>query len=812
MKQLILIVLLAIASYSTSFAQQINGKVTIKITETNGQPLPFTNVLLRQVKDSSLVKGELSTVDGTTTFEKIEAGKYFIQASLMGYATVNTASFSIDASHRQLNLPAIALHPSTQTLQGVTVSAQKPFIERKDGATVLNVESSLAASGGSALDVLKRAPGVQIDKDDNIILKGNQGVTVMLDGKLTYLSGEQLANLLKSLPAESISQIEIITSPSAKYDAAGKSGIINIKTKKGVITGINGSLNAGGGFGRYGFYNAGGNLNWRTQRFNLFGTYNYANRKFFNSRLLTRNIEGDEPQFFSSSVYGNRNFINNSYKAGMDYFITQKHTVGVLVNGYRNSFYANNWNRTDISSGRYPHRVLDSILNTFSTSNNRFNNTTVNLNYKGQLDTVGTELSVDADYADFKYQRRIHLRDSMYYVDHQQNVNPHAIRNFTVTAFTIKSIKADLVLPVNKTTKIEAGFKGSFVKTDNDLSYDSLQNGHYEHAVTQSNRFIYTEDVLAAYGIIKKNFKKTDMQLGLRMEHTSSDGYSVTLQSHVKRNYLNLFPSLSVDHTFSETHKLGLSYSKRITRPSYDDLNPFVYYLDKYTYFRGNPYLNPEYIHKGEITYTLKQKYILAAAYTLTKDVMLEYLDQNDETKVTTSYDKNFKRSYGYNVSMTVPLDPFKWWNITNNVNLNYNKFDVQDSMVNTGTSALGVSYQSTHTFTLPDNWKLELNGYYDSPFSWGIFKFKSSYAVGFGAQKSLFSKKVTVKLNVTDFTNGEQFRGVARYNNLDMNIHNRWQNRRANLAVTWNFGNSAVKAARERQTGTSDEERRTGS
>lgn len=812
MKQLILIALLAIAGHVNSYAQQINGKVTIKITEHNGKPLPFTSVLLRQVKDSLLVKGELSSAEGTSTFEKIGAGTYFIQASLMGYTTVNTTSFSIDAAHQQIQLPAITLSPSTKTLQGVTVSAQKPFIERKDGATVLNVESSLAASGGTALDVLKRAPGVQIDKDDNIILKGNQGVTVMLDGKLTYLSGEQLANLLKSLPSESISQIEIITSPSAKYDAAGKSGIINIKTKKGVITGINGSLNAGAGAGKYGFYNAGGNLNWRTRKFNAFGTYNYANRRFFNSRLLTRNIEGDDdPQFFSSSIYGNRNFINNSYKAGLDYFINQQHTVGVLVNGYRNAFYANNWNKTDISSGRQPHKELDSVLNTFSTSNNRFNNTTVNLNYKGQLDTMGTELSVDADYADFEYQRNIHLQDSLFYVNSQSHGSPHAIRNFTVTAFTIKSIKADLVLPLDKNNKIEAGVKGSFVTTDNNLAYDSLLNGKYEHAITQSNQFIYKEDVLAAYAIYKRHFTKTDVQLGLRMEQTSSDGYSVTLQSHVKRKYLNFFPSMSVDHSFSEAHKLGLSYSKRISRPSYDDLNPFVYYLDKYTYFKGNPYLNPEYTHKGEITYTLKQKYILAFSYSLTKDVMLEYLDQDDETKVTTSYDKNFERSYLYGATLTVPLDPCKWWNITNNVNVNYNKFDVRDSTVNTGTKALGVNYQSTHTFTLPADWKLELNGYYESPFSWGIFKYKSSYAIGFGAQKSLFNKKVNVKLNVTDITNGEQFRGKAKYDNLDMNIHNRWQNRRVNMAVTWNFGNSNVKAARERQTGTSDEQRRTG-
>ncbi|SFD51156.1 Outer membrane receptor proteins, mostly Fe transport [Chitinophaga sp. CF118] len=805
MNKIILFVLLALICASSTYAQ----KISIKITDSNGHPLPYTTVLLKQTKDSVLVKGELTDAAGASNFDKINDGRYFIQASLMGFGSATTPDFSVDANHKQIQLGPLTLQQASKSLQGVTVSAQKPFIERKNGATVINVESSVAAAGGTALDILKRAPGVQIDQDDNVLVKGKQGVTVMLDGKLTYLSGDQLANLLKSMPAETISQIEIITSPSAKYDAAGNNGIINIKTKKGVVTGFNGSVTAGAGKGRYPFYNAGTTVNWRTEKFNLFGNYNHNDRQFFRDRTLIRNIGGEIPQTFNSAVFDKRHFISNNYKVGLDYFITPKHTVGVLVNGFNNGFQNRSTSATKISNQGSP--VIDSISNSFTTNDNHFNNTTVNLNYKGQLDTIGTEISMDADIAKFYFKRNIHLNDDMFHTNDPSYTSPHAIRNNTVTDLTIKSIKADLVLPFTKTFKLETGLKGSFVTTDNDLKYDSLIQEKYEPALTQSNRFIYKENVLAAYFMLKKQIKGTDLQAGLRMEQTESDGNSVTMQTRMKRNYLNFFPSLSADHTFNESHKLGISYSKRIFRPDYDDLNPFIYYIDKYNFGKGNPFLNPEYTHTTELSYTYKQKYIVAMGYSLTNNVILEYLEQDTITKRMTSYEKNFERSNSYYMNITLPLDPFKWWNITNNISLNYNTFNIKDTSINLGSSMIGVNYQSTHTFTLPANWKLELNGYYESPFVWGIFKGRSSYAVGAGVQKSMFSKRAVFKVNVSDIFKGDQFRGTSKNDNLDIKINNRWQSRTVNFTVTWNFGNSAVKGARERQTGTSEEQKRTG-
>jgi hypothetical protein len=802
MEKIILFVLLALVSLTT-YAQ----KISVKVTDAKGQPLPYTNVLLKQTKDSVLVKGELSDNSGNASFDKINNGKYFVEASLMGYGSAFSPIFSVDATNKSIQLQPLTLHEVTKSLSGVTVTAQKPFIERRNGATVINVESSVAASGGTALDVLKRAPGIQIDQDDNVLIKGKQGVTVMLDGKLTYLSGEQLANLLKSMPAETIAQIEIITTPSAKYDAAGNNGIINIKTKKGVVTGFNGSVTAGAGKGRYPFYNLGTSLNWREEKFNLFGSFNHNDRQFFRDRFLDRDINGEVPQTFNAVVNERRHFISNNYKVGFDYFITPKHSVGVLVNGFNNGF--TNRANSNISVHEQNKAFIDSTIHTLTLNDNHFDNVIASLNYKGQLDTTGKEISMDADIAKFDFRRNIHLYDNIFHTNDKEYSDPHSVRNNTSTKLTIKTIKADVVLPFTKTLKLEAGVKAGFVTTDNDLRYDSLIAGHYEPALTQSNRFIYKESILAAYTTFKWQIKKTEFTTGLRVENTNSDGNSVTLQTRLKRNYTDLFPSLSIDHPFTENHKLGISYSKRIFRPDYDDLNPFLYFIDKYNIGTGNPFLRPEYTHTAEISYTYKQKYIVTAGYSLTKDVILEYLSQDTATKIMTSTEKNFERSNNYYTNITIPIDPTKWWNITNNINLNYNTFHVKDTSINLGSSKVTFQYQSTHTFTLPADWKLELNGYYGSPFVWGIFHGRSYWAMGVGVQKSMFNKKLVLKANANDIFWKDQFRATAYSESVALRVHNRWQGQTVNVALTWNFGNSNVKAARERKD--SDEQKRTG-
>lgn len=808
MRKKILLAVLCLCVLMPLFAQQnISGKLSVRVTDAAGKPLPYAGVAIRKTGDSALVKGQMSDIEGRCSFDQVAGGAYFVQVTLMGYTTHNTPVFTIDAANKSIDLKNISLALSSKSLKEVNITGQKPFVERTEGKTVLNVESSVAAAGNTVMDLLRRAPGVSVDASDNLTVRGKSGVTVMLDGKLTYLSNEALAELLKSMPAETVSQIEIITSPGAKYDAAGNTGIINIKTKKGQLTGFNGTVNANVGVGRYWFYGMGASLNWRTKKFNAFGTLNYGDRQSYNTRELYRHTKGAVPTNFHQEVFQTNDFLNRSYKVGFDYFISPKQTIGVLANGYFNAFWRDAPSSNEVSS----EGKIDSVLYTAIRANNRFDNQSYNLNYKLKLDTAGSEFSMDADYAKFGNHVNNGLRDSMVNVRTGNITQSSGVSTRPFTYIDIYSVKADLVLTLSKTSKIEAGVKGSFVNTTNNNRYDSLLNGVYVPVLSQYDEFIYKENVYAAYFTYKKQFKKTDFTLGLRLEKTVSDANSISLKNRIKRDYLDYFPNFTADHKFTENHKLSLAYSKRINRPGYGMLNPFMFFLDKYTFFRGNSFLTPEYTHNTELSYVFKTKYIATLAYSHTKDLYDEWLIQNDETKVTISTNRNLGTQTTYALNLTLPFEPTKWWKINLNTSGYYNEYRIKDTVSNFNTSQMAYNFNFDHTLTLPYDMKMELGAWLESPNVYGIFKSKTMWGAWGGIQKEIMKKKATLKFNIYDIFASNRFRGVADYQNVYLNVNNRWQNRTVNLSFTYRFGNTKVEGARERKTGSEDEANRAG-
>ncbi|WP_291906215.1 TonB-dependent receptor [Chitinophaga sp. CB10] len=787
----------------------INGTIAVKVSDKTGKPLPFASILLRKTQDSSLVKGELTAENGSCNFSNVPEGEYFLQVSQMGFNTHFVPNFQIDASHKKFSFDSITLEPLTKSLQAVQVTAQKPYIEREPGKTVLNVESSPTAAGNTALDLLRKAPGVNLDNNENVILQG-KSVQVMVDGKLTYLSGEQLTNLLKSTPAENIAQIELMTTPPAKYDAAGNGGIINIKTKKGKMTGINGSVNGTFTQGWYPQANGGGNFNWRTEKFNLYGNGSLGVYRNLVQRDFRRTFrDAQDTSMLSQDIKQRNRFNDRSYKAGLDYFINDKHTVGVLVNGYNNSFTSSIPSTTNLFR---PGMRPDSILSSYTTNDNSFDNIAVNLNYKGVLDTLGKEVTVDADYANFRNQRHMLLNDSMLDNHTGQFRNMNGVQNNARTNITIRSLKTDMVFPWGKQGKLETGAKFSSVSTNNLMLYDSLQGGKYVRAYSQSDEFDYKEDVYAAYASYKKTINKTSFNLGGRMEYTRSNGYSHTMDSTVENNYLNFFPNIGVEQKLNDKNKLSLSYTRRIDRPEYGQLNPFIFYLDRYTYRKGNPFLKPQYTNTAELSYVLKDKYIFTFNASRINHIIEEFLTQDNATKITTSTDVNYDHADFMNLNFTVPVDVTKWWHMDNNLNLYYNSYRIQ---VGSGPLETRTNYSynanTTQTFSLPKDFKVELTGFYQSPFIFGIFKGDPQYNANLGIQKTFLEKKATVKLNVNNLLSVQYFRGRAQYGSLDMSIYNIWQYRTVGVYFSYKFGSNTIKAARERQTGASAEAKRAG-
>ncbi|KQM79086.1 hypothetical protein ASE74_00455 [Pedobacter sp. Leaf216] len=590
---------------------QTNPKANISgiILDENKKPADYVTVVLFKASDSSVVKTAFTDPNGTFGFNVPNKGSYYYKASNMGYKTVKSKTIVLTEDNQKIDFGTAQLTASTQNLKEVSVAVTKPLIERKMDKVVMNVSNSSIMSGSTALEVLQKAPGITVDQNDNISMMGKQGVLIQLDGKQTYMSSADVANLLRNMQSSDIESIELITNPSSKFDASGNSGIINIKTKKNKNGGTNGSLNGMAGYGKNFRGNAGLSLNHRTQKLNLFGNYNYGKNNRTNQIDIDRISNGKNTDtYFMQSGSSLRKQQNNNFKAGLDYFIDKKNTIGLLVNGYFNHGNEASVNNTFIGPSFVK---VDSSLITNSLQQNKYNNVSYNLNYRSVLDTAGSEISADVDYSKYKGNDGSNYENDYRFANGDRIRPIKYTRNNTPSIIDIKAFKIDYNVALNKTVKLEAGVKSSWVKTDNDLQAEELINSAWQNDVKRSNQFIYDENVNAAYTNLNKQFKNTSIQIGLRVEQTNSKGNLITNNTVVERNYWDFFPTLFVQQTLSKNNQLGFSYSRRIDRPSYDALNPFIYYLDEFTYSKGNPFLNPQYTHNFELSYTLMQKYML---------------------------------------------------------------------------------------------------------------------------------------------------------------------------------------------------------
>ncbi|MGI4749254.1 MAG: TonB-dependent receptor domain-containing protein [Janthinobacterium lividum] len=788
-------------------AQTKNGNISGLVVDQQQKPLDYATVSLLKAKDSTLVKGALTDDKGHYQISGITSGSYLISSSVINYKKAFSKPFTISESNAVFTIEKLVMTAASQQLKGVSIVAQKPLIEHQIDKTVLNVANSVLAAGNSALEILQKAPGVTLDKDDNISLKGKQGVTVMIDGKLTYLSSAQLATLLRSTDGNSIQSIEIITNPSAKYDAAGNSGIINIKMKKNRASGTNGSLILAGGYGAYPRTSESLTLNHKEGKFNFFGSYNHGDRKRYNQIDIDRVVgTGNNTTYFNQKTFMPQTNYYNNYRFGTDYDISKKNTIGVLVNGYFNGENENNITNTLIGARE---NITDSLQKTYTDLHQTFKNFAFNLNDRLQLDTSGQELAIDLDYSKFNNNNIAQYNTDFFLADGSLQRTPLSLRNQTPSVINIKTGKADYTKTLKKIGKLEAGIKLSDVQTDNDLEAQKLSGtAGYINDASRTNRFIYTEKISAAYLNLSHTFKKLSVQAGLRAENTSSNGNLVTTSQVVDRNYLNFFPSLFLQESLNAKNDVGFTYSRRIDRPSYDNLNPFIYYLDQYTYNQGNPFLKPQYTQSFELSYTYNKTINVSLGYSRTTDVITEVI----QTVNKASYDTqlNLQTQNAYNLNINAPFTFAKWWA----GNLNFNGFYLgfkSDSLLGGNLNRGKVAFQAKalNTFTMGKGFKAELSGDYQSALVYSVFNIKPQYAVDAGLSKSLFNKKANLKFSVSDIFNTRTNNLSSNYSNTNINIYQKRDTRVALLTLTYNFGNSKLAPDRRHKSGADDEKGR---
>lgn len=805
-----LILLLLTAFTASTYAQapqKGNATVSGSLQTEQGKPLDYATVTLLRAKDSSVVKGTLSNDAGKYALDHIAPGMYIVAATNLGYQKSCSPQFEVSGTQVNVTVPLIKMVAGSRTLQTVTITSSKPLIERKLDRTVMNVENSVLAAGNSAMEILERAPGVTIDKDDNISLKGKQGVTVMINDKLTYMSATQLATMLKSTDGSTIQSIEIITNPSAKYDAAGNSGIINIKLKKNKLSGTNGSLTANGAYGKNFRDNTSLTLNHKQGNLNVFGTLSRGDINRENNIDIDRVIDSASSKTYFKQNTKMLNHVHyNNYRVGADYSTSKTNTLGFVVNGDYTNEYNDNLSTTYL--GKTP-AANDSYQNTLSKIKQTYRNIALNLNDKWQIDTAGQELSVDLDYSKFKNNSDANYDTYFYRPDGSTLMPMLALRNQTPSDITIWTQKADYALPLSKSLKFEAGAKFSSVKTDNDLQAQINNGGGFVNDVSRTNRFIYDERVSAGYINFGKTYKNTSVQAGLRAEQTSSNGNLITQSQVVKRSYLDFFPSLFINHTLSDKHEIGISYSRRIDRPNYDNLNPFRFYLDQYTYEQGNPFLKPQYTNAFELSYTYNKTINVTMGYSRTTDVSVDVLLTDSITKATYQTRANLQTQDSYNINVNSPYTIAKWW--TGNININgfYNKFKADSLLggtLNNGQAAFNV--RTTQTFLFGKAFKAEVSANYQSPQTYSIFKLRSQYSVDAGVSKSFLNKKLNIKASVTDIFDTRRNNLSTRFQSVNLDIRQKNETRLGRLTVTYNFGNSKIKV-RQHQTGSDDEKSR---
>ncbi|HEX6426816.1 MAG TPA: outer membrane beta-barrel protein, partial [Niastella sp.] len=526
-------------------AQNKSGRISGVIMDDNAQAVESATASLQRAKDSSLVKVAISDAHGLFEFEYIAEGEYFVIVTAVGYTKTSSKRFTL-SPESPYKLPSFQLQKAVaKTLGQVTVTGKRPLIENKIDRMVVNVEAAPTNAGASALEVLEKSPGVTVSNEGEISLKGKQGVRVMLDGKPTYLSPADLANVLKNLPASALDQIEIMTNPPARYDASGNSGIINIKTKKSLTEGLNGSVTLGGTLG---FFkrndswllplraNSSVNLNYRKGKWNLFGNLNQNYREGKGTLDLTRRFyEKDGSLNGTSFSHTDFNLRNNNYtlKAGFDYYADKKNVIGIVMNGF--GFFGRP-QPTSVQSISRPDGSIESVLESNTINKNNFYNYSTNINYKHTFDSTGRELTADLDYIGYANSSKTTLLTNIY-----DNFGGNTLGSLTLVGdipslINIYSAKADYVHPLKNNLRFDAGFKVSYVKNDNEVKYVRNDNGTWKPD-DRSNHFIYKENINAGYISLNKKWKKWSGQAGLRIENTIAKGQQVTIDSPFTRNY-----------------------------------------------------------------------------------------------------------------------------------------------------------------------------------------------------------------------------------------------------------------------------------
>jgi len=787
-----LFVLLSSAVFGQKSAKSITGKVV----DDNMLPIPLVTVSLYDLSQKMI----LSTVTDSTghfTARYERQGKYLIKIRHIGHQDYQTPFFELS----NMDLGTVKLSKLENALEEVEVQGKAKILEVSGGTITYNIANTIGGQDVSVLEALKRAPGVYVENESNITLNGKGGVQILLDGRQTFLSGAELTDLLKSMSSNNLKSIEIINNPTAKFDAAGSAGIINIKTKKNQIIGLNGNISTAVAYGVSPKQLQNIALNYRVDKINVFGNYSHTLGNYNYDYGTNRQQNGKSYDSHTVDVDKRQKM---STQLGVDYYLNNKNTIGFLANG--NFIFGGGITdtRTDIST--LPTSTIEESL---SAVNDYYGQRTArynfNLNYKYE-DTTGRSLNVDMDYGRFdKWNKNL---QSNIYRDGQEAILEESLyRTLNGINIDLNGIKVDYLMNLWN-GKFASGVKYSFVRSINDSRFyhvltdaDSLDN-------RRSNDFQFDEYISSAYVDYKRSLGKWSFQGGLRIEHSNSKGTlffkekSADREDNIKRNFTDLFPFLAITLQPNEGNNVSLSYAKRIERPAYQDLNPFVYMLDELSFWQGNPFLKPSYTQRFTLLYALKNSTVVSLNFAYTDQLNAKVTDTLETEKIV-MISRNLGTQKHWSLSLTQTLAPTPWWDVTFNGLLYYIQNDVTfDQYRNFDLQQLAGRVNLVQSFQLPYKMKAEVAATYNSNRLSGANTLSKGISqVDIGLQKTLLKDKATLRLAVSDIYKGSRSRYTQSFPGFVSTSYGYYESRQVRLSFSYRFSSGTAKDQRIRKS-----------
>ncbi len=792
MKKLLVVLILSFLAVK-SMAQTNETNVTGNAVDTKNEPIESATISLMKSKDSTLIKIAVSNKAGKFSFTGIPFGNYFITIHSLNSNTVNSVIFPVSESNTTVILDPLILQPVTKSLAAVVVISKKPLIEQKIDRMVVNVEAALTNVGSTALEVLEKSPGVTVDKDGNISLKGKSSVMVMIDGKPSYLNGSDLANLLGNLNSNQLSQIEIMTNPSAKYDATGNAGLINIKTKKSIAQGFKGSVTLNYGQGVYAKTNNSIMLNYRTNKINTYLNYGYSINKGFIDFDIQRNFFGTTgikiSELDQQSNRINRSQ-NHNLKLGLDYFINKQTTLGIVTTGFitpqKQDGFTNSYLKDGISN-------INSIEKTIRTVDNTWKNGTININFHSLFDSSRRDITSNFDYLYYDFSGNQNITE-LTYSPTQILQTSNYLKNLLPLTIDIYSGRFDYAQPLKNGIKLESGLKSSFVKTNNVSNFFNLTNNNLLIDSVFSNAFNYSENINAAYLNLNKKFGRWLVQAGVRLENTNYKGLQSSLSqksdSSFSRSYTSLFPSAFISYEMNDNNQFAVSIGRRIDRPAYQELNPFIGFIDKYTYSTGNPFLQPQFSTNIELSHSYKNYLTTTINYSVVHSMINETLIHKDSVIIRSVGNIGTRYNYGLTESATIAVS--NWYSTTLFANLYQNKYTGEINGYPFNANQLSLSLNVNNQFTFPNGWSGELSGNYTSRNrDEGQAIVLPAGQVSAGIAKQLLNNKASIKINVRDIFYTQNPKEIQNFQDVQSTLKISRDTRIFNIAFIYRLGAS---------------------